>query len=52
MPTMDGIEATERLTTEATDGSVPRVLMLTTFDLDEHVYDALSAVPAASCSRT
>jgi DNA-binding NarL/FixJ family response regulator len=43
MPTMDGIEATERLTTEATDGSVPRVLMLTTFDLDEHVYDALSA---------
>ncbi len=36
MPIMDGIEATRRL-----DG--PRVLVLTTFDLDEYVYDALSA---------
>jgi DNA-binding NarL/FixJ family response regulator len=40
MPEMDGIEATRRLT--AGDGA-PRVLMLTTFDLDEHVYDALAA---------
>jgi DNA-binding NarL/FixJ family response regulator len=40
MPVMDGIEATRRLT--AGDGG-PRVLMLTTFDLDEHVYDALAA---------
>ena len=40
MPEMDGIEATRRLT--ADDGG-PRILMLTTFDLDEHVYDALAA---------
>jgi DNA-binding NarL/FixJ family response regulator len=32
-----------RLTAEASDGPVPRVVILTTFDLDEHVYDALSA---------
>ncbi|OLF16652.1 response regulator [Actinophytocola xanthii] len=37
MPRMDGIEATRRLA----DG--PRVLILTTFDLDEYVYDALRA---------
>jgi len=41
MPTMDGIEAT-RLITEAHENG-PRILMLTTFDLDEYVYDALSA---------
>ncbi|MFI6521923.1 response regulator [Spirillospora sp. NPDC050679] len=40
MPVMDGIEATRRIT-RAPDA--PRVLMLTTFDLDEHVYDALVA---------
>jgi DNA-binding NarL/FixJ family response regulator len=40
MPELDGIEATRRVT--AADGS-PRVLMLTTFDLDEYVYDALRA---------
>jgi DNA-binding NarL/FixJ family response regulator len=38
MPGMDGIEATRRLA-----GSGPRVLILTTFDLDEYVYDALRA---------
>ncbi|MEU7911044.1 response regulator transcription factor [Microbispora bryophytorum] len=38
MPVMDGIEATRRLT-----GSGTRVLILTTFDLDEYVYDALRA---------
>jgi DNA-binding NarL/FixJ family response regulator len=44
MPTMDGVEATARLTAQAGDGRpVPRVVILTTFDLDEHVYDALSA---------
>jgi len=43
MPTMDGVEATERLTAGTSDGPVPRVVILTTFDLDEHVYDALSA---------
>jgi DNA-binding NarL/FixJ family response regulator len=40
MPSTDGIEATRRLTAEA---GAPRILMLTTFDLDEHVYDALAA---------
>jgi DNA-binding NarL/FixJ family response regulator len=40
MPEMDGIEATRRIT--AVEGS-PKVLMLTTFDLDEYVYDALRA---------
>ncbi len=44
MPEMDGIEAT-RLVTGGQEGGdgVPRVLMLTTFDLDEYVYDALRA---------
>jgi DNA-binding NarL/FixJ family response regulator len=41
MPEMDGIEAT-RLIAGGDDG-VPRVLMLTTFDLDEYLYDALRA---------
>ncbi|GIG87147.1 DNA-binding response regulator [Plantactinospora endophytica] len=57
MPVMDGIEAT-RLITDATPpaagshptgggttsaGGPPRIIMLTTFDLDEYVYDALCA---------
>ena len=45
MPVMDGIEATSRITA-AVAGAVtngPRILMLTTFDLDEYVYDALAA---------
>ncbi|MFF5292173.1 response regulator [Paractinoplanes globisporus] len=41
MPVLDGIEATRQIT--AGDREHPRVIMLTTFDLDEHVYDALSA---------
>jgi len=40
MPGMDGLEATRRLV-EA--GSSARVLMLTTFDLDEYVFGALRA---------
>jgi DNA-binding NarL/FixJ family response regulator len=39
MPEMDGIEATRRIAAS----SACRVLMLTTFDLDEHVYDAFRA---------
>jgi DNA-binding NarL/FixJ family response regulator len=42
MPEMDGIEAT-RLIAGADGDAGPRVLMLTTFDLDEYVYDALRA---------
>jgi DNA-binding NarL/FixJ family response regulator len=41
MPGMDGIEATRRLVGPGNQG--PRVLVLTTFDLDEYVYDALRA---------
>src|SRR5918994_5719658 len=42
MPQLDGIEATRRVV--ALDGSPPvRVLMLTTFDLNEYVYEALRA---------
>jgi DNA-binding NarL/FixJ family response regulator len=42
MPEMDGIEATRRIVGGDGDTSV-KVLMLTTFDLDEYVYDALRA---------
>jgi DNA-binding NarL/FixJ family response regulator len=42
MPEMDGIEATQRIAGAGEEGG-PRVLMLTTFDLDEYVYDALRA---------
>jgi DNA-binding NarL/FixJ family response regulator len=42
MPELDGIEATRQVT--ALRGDPPtRVLMLTTFDLDEYVFDALRA---------
>jgi DNA-binding NarL/FixJ family response regulator/class 3 adenylate cyclase len=40
MPEMDGIEATRRL---LADGADTKVVMLTTFDMDEYVYDALRA---------
>lgn len=42
MPRLDGIEATRRIVESSVDGR-PRIVMLTTFDLDEHVYDALDA---------
>jgi DNA-binding NarL/FixJ family response regulator len=41
MPGMDGIEATRQLASNGPGG--PRILVLTTFDLDEYVYDALRA---------
>ncbi len=43
MPVLDGIAATAELLTEVPARSRPRVLVLTTFDLDEYVYDALAA---------
>ncbi|MDL4775529.1 response regulator [Actinomadura xylanilytica] len=55
MPVMDGIEATRRITGAAASTAsmtstasapgvaAPRIVMLTTFDLDQHVYDALVA---------
>ena len=42
MPGMDGLTATSLLT-GPTSGHVPRVLVLTTFDLDSYVYEALRA---------
>jgi DNA-binding NarL/FixJ family response regulator len=42
MPNMDGVEATARLTSGAGEPA-PRVLVLTTFDLDEYVFGALRA---------
>ena len=42
MPELDGIEATRRLLAEAGEQPI-RVLMLTTFDLNEYVYEALRA---------
>jgi DNA-binding NarL/FixJ family response regulator len=41
MPNVDGLEATRRLLAGKEQG--PRVLILTTFDLDEYVYEALKA---------
>jgi DNA-binding NarL/FixJ family response regulator len=41
MPLLDGIEATRRLTADG--GDAVRVLILTTFGLDDYVYDALRA---------
>ena len=43
MPDIDGIEATRRLVRDAAPDHPVAVLMLTTFDLDAYVYDALRA---------
>jgi DNA-binding NarL/FixJ family response regulator len=40
MPNLDGIEATRRI---AATVAAPRILILTTFDLDDYVYEALRA---------
>lgn len=42
MPEMDGIEATSRLAGPEVDDPIP-VVIITTFDRDEHVYGALKA---------
>jgi len=41
MPELDGIEATARILREVSPP--PRIVILTTFDLDEYVYDAIAA---------
>jgi DNA-binding NarL/FixJ family response regulator len=40
MPNLDGVEATRRLVARGTDS---KILILTTFDLDEYVYEAIRA---------
>jgi len=42
MPEMDGLEATRRILSAARGGDGPRIIMLTTFDLDQYVYAALA----------
>ena len=49
MPDLDGIEATRRLLKAE---SPPKVLMLTTFDLDEYLYEAMRAGASGFRSRT
>ena len=56
MPRMDGIEATRRIvggsgggrTDGPAGGSGPRVLVLTTFDLDEYAFEAIRGGPSHS----
>ena len=43
MPVMDGLEATKQIVASDPVEERPRVLILTTFDLDEYVYEALRA---------
>jgi len=44
MPELDGLEAARRILADGVAGDEPpRILMLTTFDLDEYVYEALRA---------
>jgi DNA-binding NarL/FixJ family response regulator len=42
MPVMDGIEATKRILSAVPAGADTRIIILTTFDLDEYVYSALA----------
>ena len=43
MPGVDGLTATRRLLGDSRTAGRTRVVMLTTFDLDEYVFDALRA---------
>src|SRR5262249_23704065 len=43
MPGVDGIEATRRLRDGSGPGAAPRIIILTTFDLDEYVFAGLQA---------
>jgi len=43
MPVLDGLQATRQILTGPPGAARPRVLMLTTFDLDDYVYEALRA---------
>jgi DNA-binding NarL/FixJ family response regulator len=43
MPGTDGIEATREIASDPTVGDRTRVIMLTTFDMDQYVYEALQS---------
>jgi DNA-binding NarL/FixJ family response regulator len=43
MPELDGLEATRQILAAHPPGTGPRVIVLTTFDLDQYVYAALTA---------
>ena len=43
MPVMDGLQAARQILSDTSGPARPRVLMLTTFDLDDYVYEALRA---------
>ena len=43
MPVMDGLQAARQILAAAASAARPKVLMLTTFDLDDYVYEALRA---------
>lgn len=49
MPLVDGIEATRQIVAA---GLRSRMLVLTTFDLDQHVYDDCARALPGYCSRT
>ena len=51
MPGVDGLEATRRIVADPACRDV-RVVVLTTFELDDYVFAALRAAPAASSPRT
>ena len=51
MPELNGIEATRQLTASMKEPPI-KVLILSTFDLDEYVFDALKAGASGSCSKT
>src|SRR5208283_5014115 len=43
MPGTGGVQATRAITRDRASGGTPRVLVVTTFDLDHYVYQALKA---------
>jgi DNA-binding NarL/FixJ family response regulator len=43
LPDLDGIEATRRITATGDDNAGPRVLVLTTYDIDEYAYASMRA---------
>ena len=51
MPEVDGLEATRQITADPALADV-RIVILTTFELDEYVFEAVRHGPAGSWSRT